>query len=333
MVHLNWSNFKLELSGKPDEDAEVHLLHSNDWMNTHHFIDGVKVQRFSLRLLGEAKLSYHSLEPVNVDWPKLQNLFWQRYSKVGNTQEQLFHAWRSFNFDENTETIDAYVTRIRKVATLLGYGEPQFLEVFKTHTSHKTILDIVSHKEDLMQAVETAKRILTKDKLDKQLTGQASPSPFMSIREGTSRKVSFDTRDELGDKIDKLTVMLGRLAAKDSNKRRPFKPQIYQSRGRGQNRDYSEKNYQNRNRLSNRSNSRIEDSLDETEVDPDFSRVIEETVCKIILEDTIDKAAEGSIGVIIIGAMAIIEVGIGLEIEHFQETIAVTEPEVQVIVD
>ena len=28
-------------------------------------------------------------------------------------------------------------------------------------------------------------------------------------------KVSFNARDELGDKIDKLTVMLGKLAAKD----------------------------------------------------------------------------------------------------------------------
>ena len=67
--------------------------------------------------------------------------------------------------------------------------------------------------EDLRQAVETAKRILTKEKLDKKLTGQASTSLFMSIREGTSIKVSFDTRDKLGDKIGKLMVMLGRLAA------------------------------------------------------------------------------------------------------------------------
>ena len=67
--------------------------------------------------------------------------------------------------------------------------------------------------------------------------------------------VSFDTRDGLGDKINKLIVMLGRLAAKDSNKKRPFKPQIYQSRGRGQNRGHSKRNYQNGNRLSNRSNS------------------------------------------------------------------------------
>ena len=81
--------------------------------------------------------------------------------------------------------------------------------------------------EDLRQAVETTKSILTKDKLDKQLTGQTSASPFMNIRDGTERKVSFNARDELGDKIDKLTVVMGRLAAKDSNEKRPFKPQTY----------------------------------------------------------------------------------------------------------
>ena len=68
----------------------------------------------------------------------------------------------------------------------------------------------------------------------------------MGIREGTSRKESFDTRDELVDKIDKLTVMLGRLAAKDSNEKRPFKPQIYQSREQGHNRGCSQRNFQNR---------------------------------------------------------------------------------------
>ena len=45
--------------------------------------------------------------------------------------EQLFHAWRSFDFDENAEMIDAYVNHIRQVATLLGYQEPQILEDFK----------------------------------------------------------------------------------------------------------------------------------------------------------------------------------------------------------
>ena len=130
------------------------------------FFDGVKVQRFCLTLLGEARLWYQSLEPINVDWQGLQNLFRQQYSKIGNTREQLFHAWRSFNFDENTETIDAYVTCIRQVAAHLGYGEPQILEVFK-NTLPTKLYWILFCIDDLRQAVETAKRILTKEKLDR----------------------------------------------------------------------------------------------------------------------------------------------------------------------
>ena len=85
--------------------------------------------------------------------------------------------------------------------------------------------------EDLRQAVDTAKRILTKEKIDKQLKGQTSTSPFMSIREGTDKRVSFDTRDELGDMIDKLTVVMSKLVATDNHERKPFKPQIYKRKG------------------------------------------------------------------------------------------------------
>ena len=49
--------------------------------------------------------------------------------------------------------------------------------------------------------------------------------------------------------------MIGKLAARDSRTGRQFKPQIHQSRGRGQNRNCNQRNYQNRYRLHNRSNS------------------------------------------------------------------------------
>ena len=85
---------------------------------------------------------------------------------MGNTCEQLFHAWRSFTFGENTETIDSYVIQIRQVATHLGYGEPQILEVFK-NTLPTKLYWILFPIEDLGQAVDTVKIILTKEKLDK----------------------------------------------------------------------------------------------------------------------------------------------------------------------
>ena len=63
-LHINWSSFKPEFSGKPEEDAEAHLLHSNNWKNAHHFDEDIKVQRFCLSLLIEARLWYHSLKPL-----------------------------------------------------------------------------------------------------------------------------------------------------------------------------------------------------------------------------------------------------------------------------
>ena len=75
VVHLNWSHFTTEFSGKPDEDAEAHLFCTNNWMNAHHFVEGVKVQRFRLTLLGEARLWYQSLEPINIGWQGLQILY------------------------------------------------------------------------------------------------------------------------------------------------------------------------------------------------------------------------------------------------------------------
>ena len=77
----------------PEEGAEAHLLRTNDQMDTHQFQEGVKVPRFCLTLVREARLWYKSLSPINIDWQGLQNKFRQQYSKIGNTGKQLFHAW------------------------------------------------------------------------------------------------------------------------------------------------------------------------------------------------------------------------------------------------
>ena len=52
-------------------------------------------------------------------------------------REQLVHSWRTFHFDQNTQTIDTYAQSMRQVAAKLNYGEPQILKVFKnTWSSH-----------------------------------------------------------------------------------------------------------------------------------------------------------------------------------------------------
>ena len=58
----------------------------------------------------------------------------------------------------------------------------------------------------------------------------------MSIKDTNSRNISFDTREELGDKTDKLVVMIGKSATRDNGSSIQFKPQIYHRKDRGQNR-------------------------------------------------------------------------------------------------
>ena len=112
---LNWSYFKPEFLGKPEEDVEAPLLRTNDWIDTHDYPQDTNVKRFCLTLMGEDRLWYETLRPIQIDWDALQEHFWQQYSKFGNTREQYFHVWRSFYFDENADTIDSYITRVKQV--------------------------------------------------------------------------------------------------------------------------------------------------------------------------------------------------------------------------
>ena len=224
-MHMNWSHFKPEFSGKPDEDVEAHLLRTNDWMNTHDFLEAVKVQRFCLTLVGEARNWYATLELVAMMWPELQNMFRHQYSKIGNTREQLFHAWRSFHYDENVEIPDAYVIRIKQVARLLGYGDPQVLEVFKNMVPNR-LYWVLFPIDNLHDAVETANRFLTKEKIDRQMTGQSS-THFMKLSDKKRKSVTFETKEALertSENMEKMTALMDKMYIKLEQKDVPYKP-------------------------------------------------------------------------------------------------------------
>ena len=112
--------------------------------------------------------------------------------------------------------------------------------------------------ENLRQAVETAKRMLTKEKIERQLVGHSSTTPFMNIKDNcNNKKVTYNTQDVIEDTIDRLTVIISQLTMKDGGLKRQFKPKIYEGRGRGQSRNfynrhnYDQWGYQNRQRSNN----------------------------------------------------------------------------------
>ena len=97
--------------------------------------------------------------------------------------------------------------------------------------------------DNLNTAIETAKRIFTKEKIDKQKTGQSSAIPFMEASQEKSKKkgkgVSFgaietkETMDRHSNSIDKLTSLVNKLDMKLDKREAEYKPAVYQNRGRG----------------------------------------------------------------------------------------------------
>ena len=130
-------------------------------METHNFWDDTKVRRFCLTLTGEARLRYESIRPIEMDWDALQECFRQQYSKFGSSREQYFHVW-SFQYEENTDTIDSYILKIKQVASLLNYGEPEILELFK-NTLPSKLYWILFPINNLREAIGTTKRVLNKE--------------------------------------------------------------------------------------------------------------------------------------------------------------------------
>ena len=110
-------------------------------MEAHNFPDEVKVRHFHLTLTGEARLWYESLALLDNDWPALQNKFRWQYLKIGNTPEQLFHTWRTFTFDENTDTIDSYVLRMESGSSNAKIWRNANIRKFQEHSSVLTLLD------------------------------------------------------------------------------------------------------------------------------------------------------------------------------------------------
>ena len=121
-------------------------------MEVHNFPEEEKVRHFRVTLIGEARLWYESLAPLDNDWPTLQNKFSWQCSKIGNTPEQLFRAWRTFKFDENTDSVDSYVLRMSQVAAMLNYGEMQILENFKNtlpYRLYSTLINVNNLRDDI----------------------------------------------------------------------------------------------------------------------------------------------------------------------------------------
>ena len=75
--------------------------------------------------------------------------------------------------------------------------------------------------DNLCDAVETAKRFLTKEKIDRQMSGQ-STTPFMTLTEKKRKTVTFDARDALektSENMERMMALMDKMYYKIGSKR------------------------------------------------------------------------------------------------------------------
>ena len=70
--------------------------------------------------------------------------------------------------------------------------------------------------DNLQDTVEIAKRFLTKEKIDRQMTGQSS-TPFMKLTEKRRKSVSFNAKDALektNENMERMTALMDKMYIK-----------------------------------------------------------------------------------------------------------------------
>ena len=76
------------------------------------------------------------------------------------------------------------------------------------------------------KAVETAKRFLTKEKIDGQMTGHIS-TPFVKLTDKKRKSVTFEARDTLektSENMERMMVLMDKMYITLEQKDMPYKP-------------------------------------------------------------------------------------------------------------
>ena len=142
---------------------------------------------------------------------------------------------------------------------MLNYGEMQILENFKNTLLYRLYSTLIN-VNNLRDAIDLVKRVLTKEKLDRQLTRQSS-TPFIKATSNDNhlpqnhhkKGVTFDVMEILeinSNCIDRLISLVSNMKMTMDRKQSPYKRKIYQ--GRSQNQNTSRQNFKPRNRSFSR---------------------------------------------------------------------------------
>ena len=141
-------------------------------MNIHNIPDGLKVGRFCLTLVGEARLWCESLQPIANDRPALQDQFRQQYSKIGNSALHNTINIVSFSHLLKRVDFDAIVDHLALTHIIKSKVEPATTRI-------KRLLELISSYSFNLYYMKGKDMILS-DFLSRQKNNDSNPHKIIA---------------------------------------------------------------------------------------------------------------------------------------------------------
>ena len=129
--HINVPQFR----GKKGEDPIDHCLKVDDYFKVAKIAIVDQRERFKDTLFEKARrwentladtVSRYDYDDDDTDVQKKTSAKWfflQRFAKEGRTIESAYEAWRTLNFNPETDDIEDFLSKVKELAKKLGYAD------------------------------------------------------------------------------------------------------------------------------------------------------------------------------------------------------------------
>ena len=245
-----------KFTGSSGEDPALFKQKARDYMDDAQIPDAERMTKFCLCLEGDARDWYNDL-PVPADWDTLMELFCQRFCIFGQTEEDWHEAWQRLSFDKNTDNIDKFISKVKRLARQLQFRDQSILIKLKQLFPEKADTWLVVHNLDEMcgylkrlYSPYNLKQVDPASTSNPPAASGSAATPFLNVIQDPyhaqandcEKSVHFDEESLILQSLDRINDTLSYIGSnrdscqnrdkRGSRPSKPYKPYITKGRQR-----------------------------------------------------------------------------------------------------
>ena len=246
--HINVPQFR----GKKGEDPIDHCLKVDDYFKAAKIAIADQRERFKDTLFEKARRWENTLADMvnrydyNDDDTDAQKktsakwLFLQRFAKEGRTIESAYEAWRTLNFNPETDDIEDFLSKVKELAKKLGYADSAQIMTIKG-CMPRDVYGLCLTKATLEELQEFLMDLFSNPRMKQATSVNNSPGEVSAFSMGqyADTAVVSATPSDIGkikQDINNLQYNVRKMSTAGPRNRihnKPWKPEVTPPRRRG----------------------------------------------------------------------------------------------------